>query len=383
MNLALFFTRGVSLRTWRETGMFTRETALYRRLVAAGVKVAFVTYGDRRDLDEESGLGGIRVLCNRWALAPERYERWLPWLHAFPLRRADVFKSNQFDGADAMLWTARRWRKPAVVRGGYLWSEFVANQHGRGSPQAAWAQLSEGTALRAADRVVVTTPVMRSAVVTRNGVEPERITVIPNYVDTEALKPAVRRPGSARRACFVGRLHEQKNIPALLEALVGLNLELTLVGSGELAGSLQALATRLGANVRFAGNLPHEQVAALMQGSDLFVMPSLYEGHPKALLEAMASGLPIVATDTPGIRELVRHGETGWLCGTDTASIRAAIQHVAADPTLRARLGAAAREYAVAHFSLARIVDLELTVLRETVADARRSRKREAPGGGS
>jgi glycosyltransferase involved in cell wall biosynthesis len=85
----------------------------------------------------------------------------------------------------------------------------------------------------------------------------------------------------------------------------------------------------------------------------------------------MASGLPVVATDVPGIRELIRHGETGWLCGTDSAAIRAALVRVASDATLRAHLGAAARQQVVSEYSLDRIVNLELELLRSVVAEAK------------
>jgi glycosyltransferase involved in cell wall biosynthesis len=79
----------------------------------------------------------------------------------------------------------------------------------------------------------------------------------------------------------------------------------------------------------------------------------------------MACGLPVIGGDSPGIRELIRHGENGWLCGTDAASIRQAIRTLLGDEALRRRLGQAARAFAVEHFSLDRVVELELEVLRQ------------------
>jgi glycosyltransferase involved in cell wall biosynthesis len=81
----------------------------------------------------------------------------------------------------------------------------------------------------------------------------------------------------------------------------------------------------------------------------------------------MACGLPVIGADSPGIRELICHGETGWLCGTDSASIRTAIQLLLADAALRQRLGRNARRFVEENFTLDRIVEMELALLREVV----------------
>jgi glycosyltransferase involved in cell wall biosynthesis len=99
-------------------------------------------------------------------------------------------------------------------------------------------------------------------------------------------------------------------------------------------------------------------------------MPSLLEGHPKALLEAMACGLPVIATDVPGIREVIRHRTNGYLCGTSPLEIRSAIQDVLADPSLRERMGAKARDYVVQSCSMDKIMNLELELLHELALSA-------------
>ena len=97
----------------------------------------------------------------------------------------------------------------------------------------------------------------------------------------------------------------------------------------------------------------------------IFVLPSLYEGHPKTILEAMACGASVVGADSPGIRELIRHGKTGYLCGTDPQSIRVALEELLAHLTLRRELGSNARQYVVENYSLAKIGKMELTMLKE------------------
>jgi glycosyltransferase involved in cell wall biosynthesis len=112
----------------------------------------------------------------------------------------------------------------------------------------------------------------------------------------------------------------------------------------------------------------HGDLATHYRNASVFVLPSLYEGHPKTLLEAMSCGCAVLAADSPGIREVIRHGETGWLCGVDAMSIRAALAHLMSDAGLRMRLGQNARAFAVANFALDKIVDMELGVYAATLA---------------
>ena len=154
MRLTLFFTRGVSLRIWDEAGIPERELALYRRLMDQGVQVDFITWGDADDLKYGAALGGIRLFCNRWGLRRGLYERLSPWLHVRALRRADVIKTNQVDGADVALKAARFWGKPLVVRCGYMASGFAAREHGDGAPETRRLLNLESSVFQAADRVV-------------------------------------------------------------------------------------------------------------------------------------------------------------------------------------------------------------------------------------
>lgn len=367
LYLILFFTRGVSLRTWDRVGNLEREVALYRQLQRRGVQVSFVTYGDRGDLAYRDRLPGIRILCNRWGLPLRRYERWLFWLHLPHLLRATVLKTNQTDGGDVALRVAHRLGKKLIARCGYLHSDFTARRHGQDSPEVQRARALEERLFTGADQVVVTTPAMRQTIVNRYGLSEDKVTVIPNYVDTDLFRPNPDVPPKPGRICFIGRLEEQKNLFALLEAVKGLDVELVLVGNGGLREGLEAKARAEHIPAQFLGALPHGALAEVLNGAQVFILPSLYEGHPKTLIEAMACGLPVIGTDVPGIRDLIVHRETGFLCGTSPAEIRQAIQEVLGDKALQERMGRKAREFVVEHFALDRIVSMEMALLDEVV----------------
>jgi glycosyltransferase involved in cell wall biosynthesis len=241
----------------------------------------------------------------------------------------------------------------------------TARELGPDSAEARSAHAAEGRLFREADRVVVTTERMRDAVEAEHGIARAKITVVPNYVDTELFGPGAERP-EPRSLIYVGRLAREKNIGALLEAAAAVDAALvTIVGGGPLRTDLERQAKDLGVDARFLGNVPNRQLPALLRRSELFVQPSFYEWHPKALLEAMSCGRAVIGCDVPGVSEVISHSETGYLAGTGADDLREAILALLGDPTLSARIGEAARRYVIERFSLDRIAALELELLRE------------------
>ena len=327
--------------------------------------IAFVTYGDAEDLRYVDILGDIKVVCNRYGLSQRWYVSLLPLLYPLLLRGPSIIKSNQLPGAEVALKVAKLFGRKFIARCGYLHSDFMERMHGAKSIEAKQARVLEGRVFNDADRVVVTTPSMSKTVKEHYQLPEERVRVIPNYVQCDSFSPNKRDRCSARQICFVGRLDEQKNLFALLKAIKGLNVELVIVGSGPLGERLQEEVSKRRLPVRFLGNVLHQRLPEILNSSALFILPSLYEGHPKVLLEAMACGVPVIGTDVPGIRELIYHRETGYLCGTSSKEIRDAIKDVLSNANLSNYMGKNARNFVKEHFALERIVDMELTLLHE------------------
>ncbi|MEX1248245.1 MAG: glycosyltransferase family 4 protein [Anaerolineales bacterium] len=361
IDLTLFFTQGVSLGTWEEAGMFAREIALYKALRQREVEVTFVTYGGKEEMLRAKEIPGINLITNHWGLPEGWYQRQLKWLPP----RGHIFKSNQVSGADVALTAARRRGAKFIARCGYLLSDFEARRHGEGSPAAETARRLERKVFTNADCVVVTTAAMSESVTGHYAVSRERLRVIPNYVETDRFRPIVRTTSKKFRIGYVGRLEPQKNLSALLEAITGMDVELSLVGQGSQLDMLSTQAKQSKANARFAGKIPNRELPQFLNSCDLFVLPSLYEGHPKSLLEAMACGLPVIGTRVPGIQELITDGENGLLCDTDAGSLRSAIQRAIDGSDLRDAVGKKARRHVEDNFSLSGVVDLEMTLLHD------------------
>jgi len=179
-----------------------------------------------------------------------------------------------------------------------------------------------------------------------NGVDVERYT---RAVDRDAIRASIGVATDAPLAIVVAKLMTQKGHAVLLDALPSLlervdTLRVVLVGEGELRGALEerVAAAGLTGSVTFAGN--RGDIPQLLAASDLFVLPSLWEGLPMALLEAMATGLPVVATAVSGTREVIEDGRSGILVPPgDAPALGAAMIEVLERPETAASLGAAAR----------------------------------------
>jgi glycosyltransferase involved in cell wall biosynthesis len=193
------------------------------------------------------------------------------------------------------------------------------------------------------------------------GREMPPIHVVHTGLDRSALDdPRPPAPGALRRPHLlsVGRLASEKGHRHLLAAVRYLrdrttNVRLDVIGDGPECKRLQGDIDRLELRraVRLRGAMSEQDVWARYRRADIFVLPSLREGLPVALLEAMAAGLPVVASDLPGVREAVEHEQTGLLAPPgDATALAEAVSRLIADPELRARLSAAARQVVEDYF---------------------------------
>jgi glycosyltransferase involved in cell wall biosynthesis len=187
------------------------------------------------------------------------------------------------------------------------------------------------------------------------GVPSDRIRVIYPGVDSAGLTPD---PAVARTRVptflYMGRLKRYKGLETAIRAIAlaraaGADLRLEIAGQGDDRPRLERLAAalRVGDAVRFLGFVPEEEKRTLLRRSWATVFPSPKEGWGITNVEAAACGTPAVASDSPGLRESVRHEETGLLVpGDDPAALAAGLRRLAADPALVARLGRGARAFA-------------------------------------
>ena len=335
-TLALFFTRGISLKIWKETGLFEREKLLYHAHLECGDlhQVHWMTYGAldeqiAKDLKSQGQLHRSVVLCQmpkffNFFLGSWLYSFVLPLVHYKALRKSQVFKTNQIDGS----WTAvlAKWlyNKPLIVRTGFTQSIFF-KKAGKNMLVLFLSQAVERFAYKFANSAVVASRSDQQYIMDQYQLNTDKVNVIHNYIDTKVFKP-VESEKFKDRVVFVGRLNQQKNLFNLIDAISQTNLNLDVYGQGDLKDSLESHAQKKEVKVSFKGVVNNNELPTILNHYHYYILPSKYEGMPKTLLEAMACSLVCIGTDVKGINEVIEDGVSGFLAKTtDTADIVDAI----------------------------------------------------------
>jgi glycosyltransferase involved in cell wall biosynthesis len=234
--------------------------------------------------------------------------------------------SRRFDLVHTHLWAGDVWGRLGAGLAAH--PAVVGTEHNT-RPEASWRQALAARLAPLSHRIVAVSEAARQGLLAA-GVAPARLRVIENGVDLARFTPAPRARGRVRRVLAIGRLVPQKGFDLLVQAMAGLpELELRIVGEGPQADQLR------GPQVELRGWVP--DVPALLSQAELVVVPSRWEGFGLVAVEAMASGVPVIASDVPGLREVLGEAAVRVPPG-DVRALREAIAAVAADPVRRLRM---------------------------------------------
>jgi glycosyltransferase involved in cell wall biosynthesis/peptidoglycan/xylan/chitin deacetylase (PgdA/CDA1 family) len=278
----------------------------------------------------------------------------------------------------AVLHTCELYSNIFGLPGAALASVPVRIGSRRGFVEPLGAQCLQRLAYSAAHRVVANSKAAAHRLQVER-VPNHKVVVIPNGIDLSLFPPREYSP-RPRRIAMVACLREEKRIDVLIAAAPRVlarhpDAQFVIAGDGSCRDELVALARTTGVfeSFRFLGH--SEDVPAVLAGSDLFVLPSRSEAFPNSIIEAMAAGLPVVATNVGGIPELVADGRTGRLVPPDNAeALAAALIDVLAQPDRAAELGRAGRRDIEQTYSFDRMVD-QFETLYLTELDHARLRK--------
>jgi glycosyltransferase involved in cell wall biosynthesis len=314
--------------------------------------------------------GGLKDLIRRsartaWRRAVPQTVKHLVGFLRDARRTRRVFEANPVDLLHVQIVSNSK----AVVAGRSAGIRKILGTHHLDPGRTRFHQLlPEIITSRGLDHAIAVSLSTQSAWAGRLAMSAAKLSMIPNGVEVDHYRRQ-RAPAAAREALglpsgpshvlsVVGRLEEQKGHRYLLDAFAQVlgvvsDAHLVLAGDGTLRGALAQQAERLGIEhrVHFLGHC--RGVQTILDASDVFVLPSLWEAMPFALLEAMASGLPVVATAVAGVPELVVEGETGLLAPPATVDpLRDALLRTLLMPQAGRALGVAGQRRVEEHFSL-------------------------------
>jgi teichuronic acid biosynthesis glycosyltransferase TuaC len=250
-----------------------------------------------------------------------------------------------------MIGLAKRWNVPLVISALGTIERKVAYEKSQTSKQII-------KAMNFADRILSVSEDLRLHIINL-GINKNKVIVVPNGVDTEKFKPLAKEnvrnllnlPVDKNIVLFVGALRTIKGVDYLIEAaknFVNANTELYLVGRDDgLKKKLVKMAQELKIPdfVKFVGPVNHDDIPLWISASDILVLPSLSEGRPNVVLEALACEVPVVATDVGGIPELMINGETGYLVpAKDSLELSKKVNKLLEDVSLREKMGKLGRK---------------------------------------
>ncbi|MHB0875608.1 MAG: glycosyltransferase family 4 protein [Anaerolineae bacterium] len=360
--LALFRIGTVSEEYWTE------------RLTRCGVPWFFATDCAPGE-DCQPGEFGPRYL---------RALRRLPALLAG--QRYDVVHSNSHLGSVSMLLLRRRLGNPALLRTAHLPKEWGKNTLFRWLFSDFIYPLTYTATTGVSQEICQRLDGRLGARLRRRHLE-----YIPNAmdfgrfanvsVDRAALRAELGIPATSPVVGTVGRLTAQKGYDQLLAAAAVLfarlpQARLLVVGDGDLRLALESQAAALGIadRVIFTGARP--DVERLLRAMDVFACSSLWEGLPTVMMEAMAAGVPVVATDIPGNRDLIRHGESGWLVPLgEPEAMALQLAGLLQSPQGNEAVAARARDEVERHYSMAAVATRYLDLYQRLAAGRNRAEK--------
>jgi glycosyltransferase involved in cell wall biosynthesis len=380
-------------------GVETHARELARYLAETGFGIAVVTKRapgvPARDTVDEVPVyrtypGGARTGIRKWLMLPFAFERIMTLRRSF-----DLIYCPGYQGIGlAALAAGRLLGRPVVLRSGNI---GVLAGRNLDAPLARWKISPDQPVVRTVKRLLRRAYMTADAFACNSreieqealalGVCRARVHYLPNAVDVERFRPP--EPGERLRirrqagwsedtllCMYVGRLSIEKGVMDLLHAWATIDRRaiLVLVGPDMPDNPLDAgpAARRYAAdhgltNVIFHG--PAQDVAPLLRAADVAVQPSHYEAFSNAVIEAMATGLPIVASRVSGMQDCLTHDQSGLLCDPGSPDdLAAGLRRVIDDPALRARLGETARTAVVERFSREAVFNGFATLFRQVFA---------------
>lgn len=359
-NLGIFLNLGDSFKIYKKSGRDTHWLNNYLRHYPKIFNKPFVfSYANESNPFPDL----IKLLPNNTNLPRFIYTFIIPFYYFKQLKSCQVIRVKQMPGVWSALIAKLFWHLPVISTYGYDYCLFAKKEGHRFS--LPFIKLTEWAGLKFSDRVIVTNQEMYNK--TSRAVSKNKLSLIPNGVDTVLFKPINREKHEAIEIVSIGRLVYQKNFINLITAVAKLKshklIKLSIVGRGSLKQQLMHQARELKLDLTIIDSLSYEKIPQFLNEADIFVMASHHEGSPKALLEAMSCGLPCVVNDQDYSRFIISSGKDGLLI-TD---FQAGLQQLINQPALAKKLGLEARQTILNRFNNEQVIKQEISLLKSVI----------------
>lgn len=360
-------TTGMSLKKWAEMGHLSRELNIYQKLGEKIGRVYIHSYGKNEE-NLVKNYPNVNVLSKlnyipEWQIRPKRINEYFNYIYNFITlfirwtiyKEIDVIKTNQFRGAIYGVVLKLLLGCKLITRMGYYHNYF--------KKISFWTYCIEKIVFRATDYIIVTEPNAKEFIEKKYGLRKGKVNLISNYIDTDIFSP--KKYVKDIDLLYVGRLHEKKNLDSLLQAVKNIPAKIIFIGNGPKKESIEKISKDYKLSLYIISKVENYRLPDYYNRSRIFILPSFYEGNPKALLEALACGCAVIGTNVNGINNIIEHKVNGYLCGTNVDSIRRAILEVLNNQRLMEIMGINAVKHIKKNNALDVLIDQEIQLYKK------------------
>lgn len=352
MNLGIFLALGDSFQDMERSGRASQFKQFYLKPFSKSFdKIYIFSYAN----EKVEGLPkNIKLIPNKYNLHRFLYGTLMPFLTFHQIKSIDVIRAYHLHGTLPAIITKIFFNKPFVFNWAYDYRSFA--QIEKRYLQLILIFLVEPLAKIFASKIFIANHLR---------IEGAKNIYLPNGVDTNFFRPVTKIKNGKPVILSVGRLEKQKHYENLIYAASGVNARLVLVGRGRLRDRLINLAKKQKVDLEIIERVQNSKMPQIYSRADIFVLPSIIEGSPKALLEAMSCELPVIGTKVEGIENIIQDGVNGLLTGTGAKSIKTALQKYLKNSQLRIKLAQKAREFVLTNHDLKTLMRTEISTLKE------------------
>ena len=359
MILGVFLAIGESIRDFKNKG---QDKLL--------INYNFKTYSENFDKvyvfsyenERYTFFSNVIVLPNKYKLPRYFYSIFLPLFYPKEIISGDIFRGLQITGGLPGIITKLFFRKKIIINYGYDYAKqaFIEGKKTR----AFLYQLLKKLIFLIADKVIVTTTELRRQLNKNN----PKTVLIPNGININLFKKINQ---SKKYSCiFVGRLERQKNLAVLIKAASKLDKRyrtILIIGEGKLKNRLFSYARKLAVNLKVISTVSNNQLPKYYNRAEIFILPSLLEGNPKALLEAMSCGLPCIGNDISGINSIIKDKYNGLIFKKTVNSLTDKLNLLLSDPKLAIKIGVNARKTIIRNYNYEILKKKEIKLLKSAL----------------
>lgn len=318
MNIGVFLSIGESFTEFKSKGQYELILDFHLKNYSRHFEKVFVFSYENEAFNP---LPNVFVLPNKFRLHRYIYSLLLPFFYKDIITSCSVLRGFQLTGGIPSFVCNLLYKIPYIINYGYDYKAF-AKIEGKSFLVHFYGLISRPI-LGASNRIIVTSKQIRSLLSRK---EQLKTTHIPNGVDTARFNYEL--PTNRKKLLFIGRFEKQKNLKLLIGAIGRLRkygFTLTLVGGGSLENKLRRQSKKQGINLVIVRTMPHDKLSAIFHKAGIFILPSIIEGQPKVLLEAMSSGVPVLASNITAHQEIIYNRVNGILFDLTVKSLTKAI----------------------------------------------------------